>query len=664
MKKLHTLTGALCTMAMLFATTHLWAQLTPQVFIQSADPMNKEIVIEAENASLITDKTTGDTRNWAVVADVDASGGEALQATGGTDDSSPGEFSALLQEAKAYFYMYLEQDDDYYLYIRYKALNASSDEVYVANDFNTPIRSYFEGNTADGSYNWEMVGDLSGMVPDQGSFTGVYSVTASEIDQVATLIFNPREAGFCLDKFVLSPDNTLTATELDALTTESTNDYPDLPNNLLKYTAFEEVADELEIDLMASQDVLIVDYPGHNNYHYPFWGDKMGVLDRIEGINYPAMQFKPVNITCDYTDLEICYRWMAPAALDNAFAGMGSLDFRVLYDMGGGTTSSELLGQLTASDINTSGDSLNLKCFSLTPPIGTINLVFKVILNVTATDQDVFIGETYLTVTNGTIPTASFAPADFDDTNDPIVTFDGSNSTDATFYEWNFGDGTSSTPSMMATASHTYTSNGTFTACLSVLDACANLPDVACQEVTISDVLPVELTRFSAVNKGQNIQLSWETATELNNDYFSVEHSLDGRHFTAIGTVSGHGTTSIPQSYRFEHLRPAAGKHYYRLQQVDFDGQYEYSKVVTVDLFGGSDLEIFPNPVSGALTVNASDQIDLMIDIYHLDGRLAISRLVQSGAPIEMNQLPSGTYFVKFRDLKGNVLDYQRLIKL
>ncbi len=665
MNKLPTLTGALCTLAMLLATTALWAQLTPQVFIQSADPMNPEIVIEAENASSITDKTTGDTRNWVSVIDASASGGNALVASGGSTINTAVEAASILQDAKAYYYFVFQQTGDYYLYIRYKADDATENEVYFGSDFNTPIRSYLEGGTADGSYNWELVGDLSGAPQSDGKFPGTYSITMDDLNQVATLVFFPREEGFSFDKFVLSTDNTLTSAELDALTTETSMDYPDPPNNVLKYTAFEGVADELEVNTIASFNASVVDYPGHDNYDFPFLGDQMGVLDNQSSFNDPVLEFLPVDITCNYTDLNICFRWMAPQSLEAGFeGGLGSDQLQILVIYEGGSLAGgdgTPIGTISGTDLNTEGDAYNLTCFPLAPPPDATGVIVKIVLTADASNEDVFIGTTYLTVTNGTIPTAAMT---VDATGDPMVTFDGGTSTDAEFYEWNFGDGDTDGPNMVATSSHEYLTNGTFTACLSVLDACENLPDVACQQVTISDVLPVELTHFAASAKGYDVLLNWTTATELNNDYFHLEHSTDGRDFKVITQIDGHGTTNEPQAYQYTHLFPGAGKHYYRLRQVDFDGRYEYSNVVNVTLEGISEIELFPNPVSGMLTVSGTGGESLFLDIYHLDGRMVQTLTTGGDEAIDISQLQAGTYVVKFRDLSGKILDYQRLVKL
>ena len=118
--------------------------------------------------------------------------------------------------------------------------------------------------------------------------------------------------------------------------------------------------------------------------------------------------------------------------------------------------------------------------------------------------------------------------------------------------------------------------------------------------------LPVELKDFSARYMGDEVRVRWSTLTELNNDYFTIEHSLDGIHFTEIGRVQGYGTTNEPQQYEFFDTRYSAGINYYRLRQTDFDGTEETFRPVYVDIETAgwvSDVMLYPNPVSASAPV-------------------------------------------------------------
>jgi hypothetical protein len=120
----------------------------------------------------------------------------------------------------------------------------------------------------------------------------------------------------------------------------------------------------------------------------------------------------------------------------------------------------------------------------------------------------------------------------------------------------------------------------------------------------VATPLPVQLTRFTARARGKYAELSWATASEQDNDYFAVERSADGRQWQELGRVAGRGTTTLPQQYAYLDQAPLPGLSYYRLKQVDFDGQYEYHGPVSLrrDQAGGS-MMAFPNPAHERLYV-------------------------------------------------------------
>jgi hypothetical protein len=122
--------------------------------------------------------------------------------------------------------------------------------------------------------------------------------------------------------------------------------------------------------------------------------------------------------------------------------------------------------------------------------------------------------------------------------------------------------------------------------------------------VTYSTIVPINLLYFKAQAQNSGTRLSWQTAQEINNDYFEIEFSTDGASFTPVGKVKGGGNTSLPQSYNFTHRTNQTGKVFYRLSQTDFNGRKTYSRVEFVDLKNtGSSLTISPNPVTGKIVI-------------------------------------------------------------
>jgi len=117
--------------------------------------------------------------------------------------------------------------------------------------------------------------------------------------------------------------------------------------------------------------------------------------------------------------------------------------------------------------------------------------------------------------------------------------------------------------------------------------------------------LPVELVSFIGEFEKGKVLLQWKTASELNNERFILERSVNGIHFVALYAVEGAGSTSIPQEYSYTDQSPFPGINYYRLKQIDFNQAFTYSKIISVEATDqpGPPITIFPNP---------SDQSDII----------------------------------------------------
>src|SRR5690606_38659659 len=98
-----------------------------------------------------------------------------------------------------------------------------------------------------------------------------------------------------------------------------------------------------------------------------------------------------------------------------------------------------------------------------------------------------------------------------------------------------------------------------------------------------NNVLPIQLLSFTAKPiDNKEVLTQWTTATETNNDFFTVERSVDALNFKEIGTVNGAGNSNNAIKYRFSDKNPFAGTSYYRLKQTDFDGKFSYSEIESV----------------------------------------------------------------------------------
>jgi hypothetical protein len=169
-------------------------------------------------------------------------------------------------------------------------------------------------------------------------------------------------------------------------------------------------------------------------------------------------------------------------------------------------------------------------------------------------------------------------------------------------------------------------------------------------------VLPISLATFSAKKQNSSTLIQWTTSTEINNDYMAVERSANGRDFAEIGRVQGAGTTQQAQEYEFVDTRPMPGLNYYRLKQVDYDGQYEYHKTVVVDFSGKQQLglNVYPTLANSHinLILTGDQEIDegTQLQIVGADGRVwqSIHWLEKAGQmELPVASLPAGHYWVK-----------------
>jgi hypothetical protein len=166
-----------------------------------------------------------------------------------------------------------------------------------------------------------------------------------------------------------------------------------------------------------------------------------------------------------------------------------------------------------------------------------------------------------------------------------------------------------------------------------------------------STPLPITLLSFSAEAKKEHVELNWATTAEINNDYFDVEHSVDGINFTSISRIKGAGNSTQTLNYSAIHHTLSKGLSYYRLKQTDFDGKTSYSKKVAVDFNNTKDvtLDIYPNPFSGEATFQTSEILkDASVIVYNSHGAVKeIENISGQTFTFERENLRSGLYWIK-----------------
>jgi len=164
-----------------------------------------------------------------------------------------------------------------------------------------------------------------------------------------------------------------------------------------------------------------------------------------------------------------------------------------------------------------------------------------------------------------------------------------------------------------------------------------------------SSPLPVELIAFDLKKINNQCKLTWETASEINNDYFEIQKSNDGIEFNEIGKVKGAGNSNTYLEYIFFDEIPFEGMNFYRLKQIDFDGKFEFSEVRTVR-FDSKGMTIFPNPAKNKFKILNSNVGDRIV-IFDLAGKLVFDDQVPLNNIIDVAFLPNGVYAVVIDDI-------------
>ena len=161
--------------------------------------------------------------------------------------------------------------------------------------------------------------------------------------------------------------------------------------------------------------------------------------------------------------------------------------------------------------------------------------------------------------------------------------------------------------------------------------------------------LPVELVRFEAIQNNAGVLLSWETASEINNEGFEIEKSTNGLNWETITFIPGAGNTIQTQQYSYLDDQLTSGQYFYRLKQMDFDGQVEYSDVVVINWDDEADFQIslYPNPTVDQLNIRSNvASEDILVEIFNTNGQLLFNNQLAQPS-IDVSQLSQGTYFAK-----------------
>ncbi len=184
---------------------------------------------------------------------------------------------------------------------------------------------------------------------------------------------------------------------------------------------------------------------------------------------------------------------------------------------------------------------------------------------------------------------------------------------------------------------------------------------------------PIELTNFEAQLVDGVVEIRWETATELNNDFFTIERSGADRQFEAVGQVEGAGTSDETLRYSYVDQGAMGGRMYYRLKQTDFDGQFSYSPIVEVQMEVGdqTEMKLYPNPANleTTLSIMSSSSGDINVEILTTQGQVVgtVRASLLAGRTelaIPLGDLSAGIYLIAVKEVSGKPIGTpMRLVK-
>ncbi len=170
--------------------------------------------------------------------------------------------------------------------------------------------------------------------------------------------------------------------------------------------------------------------------------------------------------------------------------------------------------------------------------------------------------------------------------------------------------------------------------------------------VTESTTTPVIFSAVSAQKSTSGVKISWATEVEISTDYFSIENSTDGIHFTSLGKVTAKNSNTRT-AYSFNQTYPKAGKNFYRIVAVDMSTEKVNSKIVELNLDETKYITLSPNPTKNFITLQSSNILGSLYKITNNAGQKVLSGKLLSNK-IDVDGLQPGVYFISIFDETGN----------
>jgi Secretion system C-terminal sorting domain len=180
---------------------------------------------------------------------------------------------------------------------------------------------------------------------------------------------------------------------------------------------------------------------------------------------------------------------------------------------------------------------------------------------------------------------------------------------------------------------------------------------------SVNTPLPIDLISFTASEVGNEIKLSWETAAEINNDFFTIQRSKDIAGWEDIIKVPGGGTNNMTKSYTAFDQQPLTGTSYYRLEQTDMDGKKTYSPVISVKLGEKQpEISIYPNPATSQILITFPSIGNYEVALLNINGQIIYNPVHVNSNKFLLNvsKLETGIYFIHIH--YGEIFETKKLI--
>lgn len=180
----------------------------------------------------------------------------------------------------------------------------------------------------------------------------------------------------------------------------------------------------------------------------------------------------------------------------------------------------------------------------------------------------------------------------------------------------------------------------------------------------IFGVLPIVLISFEAETDDSEVELTWSSASEINNEYYTIFRSTDGQNWEEIGTVNGAGNSSSILDYTFTDFNANSTKLYYKLRQTDFDGKFEEFDILSVEIeIDLSEISLYPNPAQNEINLSYLIDINsnnLNVVILNSMGQVLLQENINSSdftstQSFDISNFSNGVYYLQINNSNDNV---------